>query len=103
MMCADIIEASWKDAAGRTGKAAGLLEDISSSGACLQMENAVPDGARIRWRTGRQEFEGTVRYCVYREIGYYLGVEFAHSSRWSKHEFEPQHLFDPRELEAMKV
>ena len=97
MMCADMIEVCWK-AGGKVRRDTGLLEDISASGACLQMEGAVPLGAEIRWQTRRQEFTGLVRYCVYREIGYFIGVEFAFRSRWSKEVYKPQHLLDVKDL-----
>jgi hypothetical protein len=35
---------------------------------------------------------------VYREIGYFVGIEFEAGSRWSKNQFRPQHLLDPRHL-----
>lgn len=41
---------------------------------------------------------GHVRYCVFREIGYFLGVEFDNGSRWSQKQYKPQHLLDPRRL-----
>lgn len=41
---------------------------------------------------------GKVRYCVFREIGYFLGVEFEPGHRWSQRQFRPQHLLDPRRL-----
>jgi hypothetical protein len=93
MMCADMIEVCWKHG-GKVQRATGLLEDISPSGACLQMECVVPPGTEVRWQTSRQEFSGIVRYCVYREIGYFIGVEFAFRSRWSKKVYTPQHLLE---------
>jgi hypothetical protein len=94
MLCADMVEVCWKDQSGRTRKATGLLEDISAAGACLQMETAVPLEAEIRWKSPEQEFAGHVRYCVYREIGYFVGVEFEPESRWSEETYRPQHLLD---------
>ena len=70
MLCADMMEVSWKDEAGRRRHGMGLLEDISPSGACLQLETSVPLGVEIRWECPKQEFKGRVQYCVYREIGY---------------------------------
>src|SRR5215471_17465190 len=98
MMCADMVEVSWTERSGEPSCATALLEDISSAGACLQLESPVPLGVEIHWRAPGQEFRGTVRYCVYREIGYFVGVEFKASSRWSKKTFEPRHLLDPESL-----
>jgi hypothetical protein len=98
MLCADMVEVCWKDQAGRARKATGLLEDISASGACLQMETDVPLEAQIHWESPQQAFAGRVRYCVYREIGYFIGVEFEPESRWSKETYRPQHLLDLQRL-----
>jgi len=93
-----MVEVCWRDQAGRTRKATGLLEDISASGACLQMETAVPLEAEIHWGSLQQAFTGRVRYCVYREIGYFVGVEFEPESRWRKETYQPQHLLDLQRL-----
>ena len=98
MMCADMMEISWVDGAGHTGRAMALLEDISQSGACLQLDKAVPLLSTVHWRSPKQAFSGVVRYCVYREIGYFVGVEFEASTKWSKKMFKPQHLLDLQRL-----
>jgi hypothetical protein len=98
MLCADMVTVSWTDKAGRKCTATALLEDISASGGCLQFESAVPLGAILHWSCPNQEFTGEVRYCVYREIGYFVGVEFDLESRWSKKGYKPQHLLDLQTL-----
>jgi hypothetical protein len=98
MMCADMVEVFWSDRDGKRRGAMALLEDIAVSGACLQLETPIPAGSVVQWQSPRQKFRGTVRYCIYREIGYFAGVEFVASSKWSKSAFQPQHMFDPRSL-----
>ena len=100
MLCADLVEVCWTDRTGKRQKAMALLEDISPSGGCLQVENALPLGSQIVWACARQRFEGWVRYCVYREIGYFVGIEFAPCSKWSKKAYRPQHLLDLKKLVA---
>jgi hypothetical protein len=100
MMCADMVQVSWKDQNGKPRRAMGLLEDISATGACLQLEIPLPLGAAVRWDSSRHKFTGHVRYCVYREIGYFVGVEMEAGCRWSKQAFQPQHLLDLRRLVA---
>jgi len=97
-MCADMLEVIWRDREGKRRHAMALLEDIAESGACLQLETPIPAGVVVQWHSPQQEFRGTVRYCDYREIGYFAGVEFIPSSKWSKGVFRPRHLFDPRRL-----
>lgn len=98
MLCADLIEICWQDGAGKPQKAQAVLEDISASGACLQLEVPVPLDVTIRWKSPKKEFSGSVRYCVYREIGYFVGVQFDASSRWSQRMYRPQHMLNPAKL-----
>jgi hypothetical protein len=100
MLCADLIDAQWKGRVGGDQRTTAILEDISSSGACLQVEEPIPLGVEIRWDQPGQRFRGYVRYCVYREIGYFVGVEFEASFKWSKKAFRPQHLLDLQTLVA---
>jgi hypothetical protein len=98
MLCADMLEITWKKGAGKAHRETALLEDISHSGACLQLEQPVPLGAQLRWESPRQVFTGRVMYCVYREIGYFVGVEFDPVSKWSRSAYRPQHLLDLQRL-----
>lgn len=108
ILCADLVEVCWKDSEGKRHKASALLEDISVSGACLQTETPLPVGVTVRWcvspsRKGhrpKREFRGMVRYCEYREIGYFVGVELDSASKWSKKMYTPQHLLDLKHLMA---
>jgi hypothetical protein len=43
-----------------------------------------------------------VRYCAYREIGYFVGVQFDPACRWSKAHYRPQHLLDLEQLITRK-
>ena len=94
MLCADMVDIRWKDRNGKQHHATALLEDISPSGVCLQLESPIPIGVEIGWETPRQCFSGYIRYCIYREIGYFAGVEFEPGSRWSERTFAPQHLLN---------
>jgi len=97
-MCADMVAVRWKDESGREQQASALLEDISTSGACLNLDSPLPLGAGvvIEYRKGR--FEGAVCYCFFREIGYYVGVHFKPATKWSLHDYRPRHLLDLRKL-----
>ena len=98
MLCADMVDVSWRDKTGRTRKSVANLEDISLCGACLQVEVPIPMQTRIRIIHPKGELLGKVKYCVFREIGYFLGIEFDADSRWSHRHFRPQHMLDPRQL-----
>lgn len=65
---------------------------------CLQFEIPLSIGTHVNIHCPGHKLAGTVRYCVYREIGYFVGIELERSTRWSRQEFEPQHLLDLEEL-----
>ena len=95
-----MVQVRWRERSGGDRETTAILEDISSSGACLQTEEPVPLGVVIHWDEPKQTFEGYVRYCVYREIGYFVGVQFESSFKWSKKAFKPRHLLDLHALVA---
>ena len=98
MLCADLVDVQWKDKNGRIRRAVANLEDISLSGACIQVESPIPIETTVRISYPKGELQGRVCYCVFREIGYFLGIEFEPGFRWSLRQFRPQHLLDPRRL-----
>lgn len=98
LLCAELVEATWDDDSGRKRKRVANLEDISLSGICLQLEQAIPPGTPITMSYGDGKLVGIVRYCTFRDIGYFLGIELEEGCRWSTQHFKPQHLLDPREL-----
>ena len=98
MLCADLVDIQWRDPNGRLRRSVANLEDISLSGACLQVERPISLGVGVQINYPNGELAGTVKYCVFRDIGYFLGVEFEQGSRWSQRDFRPQHMLDPRQL-----
>jgi len=100
LLCADLVDVLWKDKGGRTRRTVANLEDISISGACIQVDQPVPLQTILKMSFPKGELQGRVRYCVFREIGYFLGIEFEPGCRWSLRLFRPQHLLDPRKLAA---
>jgi hypothetical protein len=98
MLCADMVTVRWNDAAGHPHEDTALLEDIAPHGACLQVERALPLNTEIALVHVKARMRGAVRYCVYREIGYFVGVQFTADSEWSRSKFTPQHLLDLEQL-----
>jgi hypothetical protein len=103
MLCADLVDIQWRDPSGRRRRGVANLEDISLSGACLQVDRPVALGSTLLISYPKGELSGRVKYCVFREIGYFLGIEFEDGSRWSQRDFRPQHLLDPRQLVSRSV
>lgn len=88
----------WTDELRVERKETCVLENISVSGACVQCEVKVNWGTQVHLLTAKQRFRGRVRYCYWRDSGYFLGIEFDADSKWSRLEFEPEHLLDPGEV-----
>lgn len=102
MLCADLVKLEWRDKLGKEHTAVANLEDISSSGACLQLEEEVPLQSMVKITHEKGWFEGRVRYCIFKDIGFFLGVEFEPGQRWSSKQFKPMHMLDPRRLAGLK-
>jgi hypothetical protein len=98
MLCADLVDLHWVDQSGKKRRVVANLEDISLSGACIQVDKPIPLSTKVRMTYPKGELVGIVRYCVFREIGYFLGIEFDPNHRWSLRDYRPQHLLDPRRL-----
>lgn len=98
MLCADLVDVQWKDKSRKTRHKVAILEDISLSGACLQSDTPIPMQTEIRIRHSKGELRGRVCYCIHRESGHFLGIQFDSGARWSPGQFHPQHLLDPRTM-----
>lgn len=98
LMCADLVDIEWHDGKGRAQHAVANLEDISALGACIQVENEIPLRTTVWMTVMDVEYVGEIRYCVFREYGYFLGVQFEPGVKWNSRVFKPHHLFDPRRL-----
>ncbi|MBV8811668.1 MAG: hypothetical protein JO033_23620 [Acidobacteriaceae bacterium] len=103
LLCADLVEVIWRDRSDKQCRRIANLEDISLSGVCLQLENPISLGTDIAVNYGDGKLVGKVRYCVFRDGGYFLGVQLDEGCKWSSHHFRPQHLVDPRELVDLAI
>lgn len=93
MMCAGLIQVALRNGKGER-RASALLEDISPSGACIQLDFAVPVGSSVAILHAKGELRGEVRYCRYLEIGYYAGLQFEAGRGWRREEFLPESGLD---------
>jgi hypothetical protein len=98
LFCADLVEAEWRDKSGRLRREVVNLEDVSLSGACIHTDDSVAKGTSVVIRYGDGQLVGVVRYCLYRDVGYFVGVEFTEGCEWSTQHFRPKHLLDPHTL-----
>ena len=86
-MCADMVGVEWTDDHGQARKCTRLLEGISPQGASLQLDHPLQLGT-----------VGSVSYCYFSEIGYWVGVRFEADMKWSAKQFRPRHLLDLKKL-----
>jgi hypothetical protein len=103
LLCAELLDIRWKDKTGRGRRVVGNLEDISITGACLQLESPIPLHMKVTLMHPTGDLTGVVRYCVFRDIGYFVGVQFDPDVKWNPKNFRPQHLLDPRRLVSRAV
>ena len=100
MLCADLVEVEWRESTGPHRRDVANLEDISASGACLQLDVPLALGAQVTIYCPNRLLGGRVRYCIFREVGYFVGVEFDRGYHWRRRDFRPRHMLDPRRLIA---
>jgi hypothetical protein len=92
-MCAELLTVHWIDG-GRSRIDVAGLEDISTNGVCLQIEQPIPVGTPVSIHYPSGKYRGKVKYCESHPIGYLLGIAFDEGYRWSKSDFEPSHLLE---------
>ena len=95
-MCSDLVTVQLEN---KDDLLVANLEDISPSGACLGMEQAVPTDAMMTLNCSGCQFRGKVRYCVFNESGYQVGLKLT-ECQWSKEAYEPKHLLDAPLVQA---
>jgi hypothetical protein len=94
-MCADIVKVVVHDAGLPQHEAVvANLEDISPSGACVQLEAGIREGADVEIICSACRLKGKVRYCRFVTIGYDVGISFDERESWARQRFEPDHLLD---------
>jgi hypothetical protein len=101
-LCSHLVTLCWSDASHRERSETVVLENISTSGACVQSEVSVPENTRVRMVCPKAEFGGYVRSCYWRDDGYFIGIAFDADSKWSKAKFKPEHLLDPRDVKPRR-
>jgi hypothetical protein len=104
-LCSELITVYIQKANGAMRKVVGILEEISATAACLQLEENPGIAARIQFvslsapRAPRMECK--VTSCRYEPgLGHFAEVSFAPGFRWSPSLFRPAHLLDPERMAA---
>jgi hypothetical protein len=93
-MCADLVKIQLRGGSKSHAATVANLEDISPSGACLQVEEAILAGTDIEILCSRCRLRGKVKYCNFVDTGYQVGVQFSKPKSWSLRRFQPRHFLD---------
>ena len=97
-LCADLVRLDWITEDDNLRSEQALLEDISSMGGCVQMEEPVALGSTMMLTVGTTPFYGHVCYCTLRDEGYFVGLRFSKDSIWSAGIVRPKHLISLQQL-----
>jgi hypothetical protein len=99
-MCADLLKVRWRTQSGIQRNEFGTLEDISSTGACIQLEEPIHPGTRLTLFYPDGKYRGRVKYCIAQGNIFLVGMEFDADSHWSVTDFKPSHLLQLRQEQA---
>ncbi len=95
-LCADLVKVQWKLESGPTHSEWAILEDISPSGACLEIEEPIPPETIVSLQFKSDRCTARIKYCKLDKVNYLLGVQFEQGYRWSRRKFKPEHLIQFR-------
>jgi hypothetical protein len=91
-MCSELVDIRIRHEDRTVQEAIANLEDISPSGACVQLDEAVRLGADIEIVCCTCRFKGKVRNCRFVGSLYDVGVAFDDPGAWDASRYEPAHL-----------
>jgi hypothetical protein len=102
-LCADLVKIQWKPESGSERSEWAILEDISSSGACLESEQPISPDTVVSLQFTNESCQARIKYCKFDRTNYLLGVQFEKGYRWSRRRFKPQHLIQFRLRRVPKI
>ncbi len=94
-LCADLVKVDWQPEGSPARSEWVILEDISSSGACLESELPISPETEVSLQFSGEHCQARVKYCKFDRTNYLIGVQFE-GYRWSRRKFKPDHLIQFR-------
>jgi hypothetical protein len=91
-----LLKIRWTDETGKPRREIATLEDISSTGLCLKVENPIPRDTIITILYPSGQYQGRIKHCDAYMDWFFVGVEFLPGYRWTKEHFAPAHLLEFR-------
>ena len=100
--CSELVTVINVNRSGVAQTIVGNLEEIGARSALVLCECPLPAGSRVHIACRSHILKGATISCEYHHaLGYFLEVELAPASRWSRRWFSPLHLLPRREFELM--
>jgi hypothetical protein len=98
--CSELVSVVRVSRTGASESIVGNLEEIAERSALILTESPVPIQSRVHIACRTHVLRGVSKSCEFDPaLGYYIEIEFAAASRWSRAWFSPRHLVTPRNLE----
>lgn len=90
-LCAELVRLDWRKG-DHIHSEHVVLEDISTLGACVGMEDPIAPGTGATLTVGNKAFCCDVSRCDQRDEIYLIALRFADGDAWSAGVVKPQHL-----------
>jgi hypothetical protein len=91
-LCADLVKVQWSPKSGSVCSEWAILEDISPSGVCLEIDQPIAPDTLVSLKFATDHCQARVKYCKFDQINYLVGLQFEQGYRWSRRKFKPDHL-----------
>jgi hypothetical protein len=101
--CSELVSLISTNRSGMSESMPGNLEEIGQASALVLTECAIPTGTRVHIACRAHVLRGNTKTCEYDSaLGYFVEIELAPASRWSRRWFAPQHLMPLQELQLRR-
>ena len=98
--CSELVSVVRVNRSGGSESIPGNLEEIGEGSAVVLTEAPLPLQSRVHIACRTHVLRGVSKSCEYDPmLGYYIEIELAPASRWSRAWFAPRHLVTLRHLE----
>jgi hypothetical protein len=96
--CSELVTVVWLNRSGSSEAITGNLEEIGERSALVLTESPIPIASRVHIICGNHVLRGLTKTSeLDRLLGYFIAIELAPASRWSRQWFAPRHLLPVRE------
>jgi hypothetical protein len=99
--CSELVSVVRVNRSGTVESIPGNLEEIGEQSALVLTECPIRAGTRVHIACSAHVLRGTTSSCEYNPgLGYFVEIELAPASRWSRNWFTPRHLVPVRDYQV---